>query len=128
MKFDKSKIYTAVNAAELKIGSKVIVANNFQKLKEHVTGDATAVTIRSIGPEEELYRFATDDNIYALAYLVAEPARLKWSDLKIGDIICCNNVTAQVTAIDFAEEDECHIFAGDIWFSDDELKYWEKVK
>lgn len=33
MDFDKSKVYTALNADELKLGSKVIVADDLKTLK-----------------------------------------------------------------------------------------------
>lgn len=36
MKFDKSKLYTAVNADELKVGSKVFVADNLEELRTEV--------------------------------------------------------------------------------------------
>ena len=36
MEFDKSKIYTAANADELKIGSKVVVADTLEDLKQCV--------------------------------------------------------------------------------------------
>jgi len=34
MEFDKSKVYTTLNADELKIGSKVIVADDLGTLKQ----------------------------------------------------------------------------------------------
>ena len=36
MKFDKSRVYTALNADELKVGSKVIVADSVRALKNAV--------------------------------------------------------------------------------------------
>ena len=36
MEFDKSRVYTALNADELKIGSKVILGNTLSELKEAV--------------------------------------------------------------------------------------------
>lgn len=33
MEFDKSRVYTSVNADELKVGSEVICANNLDSLK-----------------------------------------------------------------------------------------------
>jgi len=39
MKFDKSRVYTAVNADELKIGSKCIFADTVKALRKKVQAD-----------------------------------------------------------------------------------------
>ena len=63
MKFDKSRVYTAQNADELKVGSKVIVADSLQGLKDRLnkfTSDEDhAICIGSILPETEIHRFKT---------------------------------------------------------------------
>ena len=41
MEFDKSRVYTALNADELKVGSKVIVADSLQGLKDRVNKAAS---------------------------------------------------------------------------------------
>lgn len=128
MEFDKSKVYTAANADELKIGSKVIVDNTFKGLKECVESNYEAVTLQDIRDDDEPYRFSVDSAVYALAYLVEEPAKLNWTDLKIGDIICCGILTAMVTAINSEGNGEFHIFAGDVWLTDKELEAWGKVE
>ena len=40
MEFDKNKVYTALNADELKVGSKVIVANYLESLKAQVEANS----------------------------------------------------------------------------------------
>lgn len=44
MEFDKNRIYTAVNADELKIGSKCIFADTVRGLRRKVEEDADCVT------------------------------------------------------------------------------------
>ena len=132
MKFDKSKVYTALNADELKAGSKVIVADTMEILKDRVAQDGPVETLKYVQSESALYRFKTQDRFKtqgqnALAYLVEEPAKLQWTDLKVGDIIQNGKLTAMVTSID-SDPDEFHIYAGDVWFSDKELTYWRKVE
>jgi len=73
MEFDKSRVYTALNAEELKVGSKVIVADNLEELKLHVSRGDRVRTLRRIEPEHLPYRFVVTDCEYVLAYLVSEP-------------------------------------------------------
>ena len=71
MEFDKSRIYTSVNAEELKPGDKVIVADDLQSLKEYVLSlDKHITTLDTICGEYAMQRFCADADIYALAYLV----------------------------------------------------------
>lgn len=136
MEFQKERCYTAVNADQLKVGSKVIVADALAVLKakvEETDGNCCGKNvnqIESILNEEFCERFEVTGNIfYALCYLVAEPEGLKWTDLKIGDTIENeNSLTCMVTAIDAKNKDGIHIYAGDLWLSDSELaEDWEKV-
>ncbi len=80
MEFDKSRVYTALNADELKVGSKVIVADSLQGLKDRLnkfTSDEDhAICIGSILPETEMHRFKTaKGNVYPLAYLISAPEK-----------------------------------------------------
>lgn len=133
MKFDKSRVYTALNAAELKIGSKVIVADNLDALIDKVTSGRCVETLKDISEPTMAFRFIIADTRYNLAYLVSKPEekrKLKWTDLKPGDIIINNNadgiITCIVTRID--TRGHYHIYAGDIWISDKELaEEWEKI-
>lgn len=127
MDFDVSRVYTAVNADELKIGSKVIVADNLADLKAKVEADTEPDILHDIEPDDRLYRFIIEAHRNAFAYLVETPEQLKWTDLKIGDIIANNQLTVMVTGID-SDTDELHIYAGDVWYDDSELAYWRKVE
>lgn len=59
-----------------------------------------------------------------------KPEGLKWTDLKIGDIIRneSSTHTIMVVGIDYRKESKCHIFIGEMWLDDDDLNYWEKVE
>lgn len=136
MEFDLSRVYTAVNADELKVGSKVFVADSLKDLRDIVERDATAVTIKSIEPDDKLYRFGTDRNVYALAYFISEPEKKKlmWTDLKVGDVIRRGPLKSMVVAIDENHTSALHVLACGscltelIWLGNDDLKEWEKVE
>lgn len=76
MEFDKSKVYTALNADELEVGDVVFVADTLAELKKA----RSAWSINRILEESERYRFgvALEDSSYskvpryALAYLIAK--------------------------------------------------------
>ena len=80
MEFDKSKVYTALNADELEVGSKVIVGDSLYVLKDRLNKFAFdenyAIRIKSILPETEKYRFHTScGNVYSLVYLISPPEK-----------------------------------------------------
>ena len=232
MEFDKSKVYTALNAEELKVGYKCIFANNIDSLKCKVEEGTDIRPIVQILNDAYERRFKTDvPGEYPFAYLVSEeiwivyicrhkgvepyltacrsdkwesvkeeygaktklfegtddeceewytfrehladviaawedgktiqflenstgnwiitgqpgwstttqyrikPESLKWTDLKIGDVIHEKNgtQTRMVICIDTSNEldgdgDICHLCLGDWWITDEELKNWEKVE
>ena len=115
MKFDKNRVYTAINADELKIGSKVIVADYLESLRLQVEANSYPTYIKEltyIMGTSSTNRFKTNDNkTYNLCYLVSEPEekKLKWTDLKIGDVITNGGRTAIVTEIDKERSDNAHI-------------------
>ena len=83
MEFDKSRVYTALNADELEVGSTVIVADSLQGLKDRLSkftfDENYAIRIKSILPETEMYRFKTLwGNVYPLAYLISPPKKPKY--------------------------------------------------
>jgi len=130
MEFDKSKVFTAVNADELKVGSKVICADNLHALKFCVEEEIYMTTIKEVMPEDCMLRFGTKEGEeYALAYLIQPPEekKLKWSDLKIGDTVRRKNGKLEflVTGIDY---DYKSVFFGDDWSNDEDLINWEKVE
>jgi hypothetical protein len=130
MEFDKSKVYTSVNADELKVGSKVVCDDNLYALKFCVEEETDMTTIKEVLPEGYMLRFRTGDgSVHALAYLVSEPEekKLKVSDLKLGDIVRhkSGNLEYLVTGIDHSENE---VFFGDDWSDDTDLINWEKVE
>ena len=124
MKFDKSRVYTAINADELPIGSKVIVADNLASLKKKVAAfydDENAIAyiteVCDIIPENCEKRFKIVEryydrclySYYGLAYLVAEPEpkpnhiikiKCKCETFKIGDILTDGNIDYMILGID----------------------------
>ncbi|WP_253707677.1 hypothetical protein [Treponema sp. OMZ 799] len=79
MEFDKSRVYTAVNADELKIGSKCIFADTVKGLRRKVEEDADCV--------ETFYRlhntgadnlFVGNNYAYCYAYLIESPNEPKY--------------------------------------------------
>lgn len=134
MEFDKSRVYTALNAEELKVGSKVIVANNINSLKckvqRTIFNECDIMEVKNIFDESNERRFQlTCKGAYPLAYLISEPEekKLKWTDLKIGDVIANDDTIAMVVIIDKAVTTSRHICLGDsTWLSDKELENWIK--
>ena len=90
MEFDKSKVYTSLNADELKIGSKAIVADTINELKQYVEDDCNINTITSITTGYFSDRFVSDKKkSYNLAYRLSqrEEKQLKWTHSQIGDVL-----------------------------------------
>lgn len=131
MEFDKSRVYTALNADELKVGSQVIVGDSILELKNKLRYGGCIRTLGEISGEDKVGRFRIYGDAYALAYLISEPEekKLKWTDLKIGDVLKHKKEPFQrlVTAIDSRTDEEYHILAGDLWCDDERLADWEKV-
>ena len=115
MKFDESRVYTALNADKLKAGSRVIVADNLASLKKKVAAfyDENAIAyiteICDIISENCEKRFKIVERYYdrclyshyGLAYLVAEPEsnHIKCEELKIGDIISDGDLDYMVLGV-----------------------------
>lgn len=74
MKFDKSRVYTALNADELKVGSQIIVTDKLSKLEDGISDPRLIKILERVEPASWEHRFLCDDGFhYALAYLVKEP-------------------------------------------------------
>lgn len=54
--------------------------------------------------------------------------KLKWTDLKIGNIIRCNEISYIITGIDTKNDTDTHVHFGGRWRCDFELEDWEKVE
>ena len=81
MEFDKSRVYTAVNADELKVSSKVYVSDNMYYLKKCVEDNLESCILTEVLWEKEANRFCIDDMFneqWQLAYLIEPPAELKY--------------------------------------------------
>lgn len=134
MEYDKSRVFTAVNAHKLKVGSKVYTADNLWALKKCVEDESYLTTLENILPDDCMLRFrckeGKEDVDYALAYLVTEPEekKLKVSDLKIGDVV--RHKTGKLEFLITGIDNDCNeVFFGDDWSDDENLgKFWEKVE
>lgn len=130
MRFDKSRVYTALNADELKEGSKVILADDMLSLRKYVEQENCLSILKRVCSEDCMCRFESHEQIglYALAYLVAEPSSLKWTDLKVGDVIQRDGLSFMVVGKDDVSDTHMHIFIGGTqWLSDETLKAYRKV-
>lgn len=86
MEFDKSRVYTAVNADELAIGSTCIFADTIQDLREKVQGGFRAGDcaedyfrhLAEIYDDDTIERFVANDCTYIYAYLIEPPAEPKY--------------------------------------------------
>ena len=86
MKFDKSKVYTAVNADELKIGRRVILGDSLSELREEVEAEKEAAiqNLTIIHGENMSFRFTGDKyhSGHSLAYLIKPPSEPKYKPFK----------------------------------------------
>ena len=123
----------------MKVGSNVIIADDLFHLKlfvkDYEEGKSTSNKIFEVRDDDCEYRFTVGNGFcdhYALAYLISEPEekKLKWADLKLGDVIRQkeNTISYLVTGIDTSPSTNKHIFANSIWCLDSELEDWQKVE
>ena len=137
MEFDKSRVYTAVNADELKIGSKVICADTVKALRKKVQADDYAQYVQ---PFIRLYdngydvQFLADCYTYNYAYLIEPPSKPKYRPFESVDkameaikahgryVIKTNNMMSafRVTEDD-EDQEESRIFIDSHWYSLQEL-------
>ncbi len=76
MEFDRNRVYTALNADELKPGSKVIVANYLESLKTQVEANSYpsyVVELSQIMGTSSTNRFKAGNKTFNLAYLISKP-------------------------------------------------------
>ena len=89
MEFDKSRVYTALNADELPIGSKCVFADTIYDLRKKVESDSvqrSVYVLRSICDSSKMERFEEDDNaVFLLAYLIEPPAEPKYKPFESVD-------------------------------------------
>ena len=135
MEFDKSRVYTVLNADELEVGSMVIVADNLKDLKAKVLDGYEDMQHRliKIGEERFQNRFFTTENLaWALAYLVSpsdnqltaeyEP----FSDMETayeainlhgGWVINEDGAYFAITGINIGPENREELLVGQHWYS-----------
>ena len=65
MEFDKNRVYTALNADELKVGSTVIVANDLRSLRAKVEkfDNSYEIHLSDILSESAMHRFENADTL-----------------------------------------------------------------
>lgn len=81
MKFDIAKVYTAINASQVKVGSKVYAAANLADLKKIVKNNSSdnLLLVTDIKTEGFHHRFGTESLAtkipmnYPLCYVIEEP-------------------------------------------------------
>ena len=133
MEFDKSRVYTALNADELEVGSMVIVADSLQGLKDRVNKSASdedyISRIGSILPETAIHRFKTLwGGEYPLAYLISPPEKPEYkpfSDTETayktiaahGGWVKQGRTYYFVTGLDIGCDDSNEIQLHECWFS-----------
>lgn len=134
MTFYDENVFTAVNADRVKPGSRAIVSDTLADLKSTVEMDGNPTIIKEINPSSFKDRFVTSLGAYSLCYVVEPPRGLKWSDLKIGDLIRLDASTEMVVGIDTDPKPDdtedgllCHICSAGGWISDEDLKDWELI-
>ena len=83
MEFDKSKVYTALNADEVKVGSKGYFADTLAGLCADVLNAHTNLReLTDVYHETIPHRFRANDGDYNLFYLVEEPKEKKFRPYK----------------------------------------------
>ena len=85
MTFDKNKVYTALNADEVKVGSKGYFADSLEDLRAFVSEDDDPCTLFEVLGEEYGRRFDEGGNPWNLFYLVEEPEENKYRPYETTD-------------------------------------------
>lgn len=74
MEFNKTKVFTALNASEVKVGSKGYGSDTIEDLKNKVITGGKLLELAEIRGEDSILRFIdTLHQSYALFYFVEEP-------------------------------------------------------
>lgn len=101
MEFDKSRVYTALNAEDLPIGSKCIFADTVKALRKKVQADDYAQYVQPfIRLHDNGYdvQFLAGYYVYNYAYLIEPPAEPKYKPF-----------LSEEKAIEIIEQHECWI-------------------
>ncbi|UTY31677.1 hypothetical protein [Treponema putidum] len=86
MEFYKSRVYTALNADELQIGSMCIFANTIADLRNIVQDEDARYymsELTQVFPDMVVERFEQDETeVYGLAYLIEPPSAIDQKERK----------------------------------------------
>ena len=89
MEFDKSRVYTALNADELKVGSKCIFADTVSCLRQAVQDkefDTHVQILTRVSDDDSVARFLASSNYrWLYAYLIEPPAEPKYKRFGSGE-------------------------------------------
>ena len=135
MEFDKSRVYTAVNADELKVGSECFFADTIFHLRKEVTDGFISSTLERIESDDFTARFVDDGGYrYIYAYLIEPPGKPKYRPFESVDkameaikahgryVIKTNNMmSAFLVTEDDKDQGESRIFIDGYWYSLQEL-------
>lgn len=81
MEFDKSRVYTALNADELEIGSRCFFADTIQDLRQKVQdedGEICVGILTNLYGDDNVERFVAGCFTYIYAYLIELPSEPKY--------------------------------------------------
>ena len=86
MEFLKERVFTALNADEVKAGSKGYFADGLDTLKRLVSEEGLTYVLNAVYPDKAVERFGKEGGpAYILFYLVKEPAEEKYRPYKDTD-------------------------------------------
>lgn len=119
MEFDKSKVYTALNADEVKVGSKGCFADNIDRLKEIVENEIRPFpdVLKKINAGYDIERFMNKNGTsYVLFYLIEEPKEEKYRPYESTDEMI-EDFKERIKAYGAAPF-RCPMFMQNIWVMD----------
>ena len=137
MEFDKSRVYTAVNADELPIGSKCIFADTLGALSAKVQSEEYKdfITILKRIYNDGFYnRFDTGDDLFYFAYFIESSSKPMYKQFESVEkameaieqhghyVIKTNNMmSAFLVTEDDKDQEESRIFIDGYWYDLQEL-------
>lgn len=133
MEFKKEYVHCL--ADKVLVGKKVFVADSICELRNRVAQENQSYYCYLTSARDDKDSPFEDEDGSDWKFAYYDPAYqavegLKWTDLKVGDIIhnSVDDTAAMVTAIDSSTDNAVHIFAGSHWLQDKTLaEEWQKV-
>lgn len=117
VKFDPKRVFTAVNADEVKTGSKGYVAGNLSGLRDALAFGKSLDKIVKINPETYSERFNIGDFSYTLFYLVEEPAEEEYRPYENFDELV-NDYKEKLWGKEHAKYSNSPLFMPTIWVAE----------